>query len=203
MASGEADIIRKAQAGDRDAFNLLVLAHHDRAYTLAYHIMGDPDSAADSTQEAFLSAFRRIQTYRGGSFRAWILRIVANACYDELRRRKRRPAQPLEDPASGDELPIPDPSPSPEQAAQQDEMNRAIEQCIGALGAGQRAVLVLSDVQGFTYEEIAGALGINLGTVKSRLSRARLAVRDCLRAVPELLPTIYRLVGEDHDLSES
>jgi RNA polymerase sigma-70 factor (ECF subfamily) len=203
MASDEAAIIRRARGGDMDAFNTLVLTYQDQAYTLAYHIMGDPDSAADSTQDAFIAAYRRLETYRGGSFRAWLLRIVTNACYDELRRRKRRPAQPLADDDGDENAPIPDNAPSPEQVAQQSELSRAIQSCIESLGARQRTVLILSDIQGFSYDEIAATLGINLGTVKSRLSRARVAVRDCLRAVPELLPQTYRLTDEANDLPET
>ena len=92
----EASLIQAARQGDLDAFNRLVLAYQDRLYTQAYRLLGEAEAAEDATQEAFISAYRNIHTYRGGSFRGWLLRIVTNACYDELRRRKRRPTQPLE-----------------------------------------------------------------------------------------------------------
>jgi RNA polymerase sigma-70 factor (ECF subfamily) len=198
----EQRFIKRAQGGSIEAFNALVLFYQDSAYTVAYRIMGDSESAADAAQEAFISAYRRIDTYRGGNFRAWVMRIVTNVCYDELRRRKRRPATSLEELPGAeydDGPPIPDAAPSPEQVAQQDELNSAIHNCIQALGESQRTVLVMSDIDGMSYQEIADVVGANLGTVKSRLSRARLSIRDCLQAVEELLPSIYRLNKRDNE----
>ena len=191
----EQKLIRQALKGNLDAFNALVLAYQDNAYTVAYRIMGDSESAADVTQDSFITAYRRLSTYRGGNFRAWVLRIVTNMCYDELRRRKRRPAASLDEMGADydDGAPIPDDSPSPEQAAQQNELNRAIQNCIGELSESHRTVIVLSDIEGLSYQEIVDTLGMNLGTVKSRLSRARVSIRDCLQGVQELLPSIYRL----------
>lgn len=191
----EQKLIRQALKGNLDAFNALVLAYQDNAYTVAYRIMGDSESAADVAQDSFITAYRRLNTYRGGNFRAWVLRIVTNMCYDELRRRKRRPAASLEEMGADydDGAPIPDDAPSPEQAAQQNELNRAIQNCIGELSESQRTVMILSDIEGLSYQEIVDTLGMNLGTVKSRLSRARVSIRDCLQGVQELLPSIYRL----------
>ena len=93
----EESLIHAAKRGDLDAFNRLVIEYQSRAYNLAYRFMSDPASAADATQDAFISAFRGIGKFRGGSFRSWLLRIVVNACYDELRRRKRRPASSLDE----------------------------------------------------------------------------------------------------------
>lgn len=191
--------IRMAQRGDVNAFNALVLQHQDGVYTLAYRIMGEPASAADATQDAFFTAYRRLDTYRGGSFHAWLLRIATNACYDELRRRKRRPATSLEDlpDADSDDGPaLPAQTDTPEQVVQQLELNTAIQNCINGLGDDQRIVLVMSDVQGMSYQEIAESLDVQIGTVKSRLSRARLGVRRCLQAVQELLPAEYRLLSD-------
>jgi RNA polymerase sigma-70 factor (ECF subfamily) len=192
----EAGLIALAQRGNLEAFNDLILHYQDRAYSLAYRIMGDSPAAADSTQDAFINAYQKINAYRGGSFKAWLFRIVTNTCYDELRRRKRRPVTPLDDLPGGesDDGPaLPTDAPTPEQAVQQRELAAAIEQCIAALHEDQRAVLVLSDVEGLPYQEIAVITGANLGTVKSRLSRARAGVRQCLAAVQELLPVSYRL----------
>lgn len=200
----EQALIRKAQNGDIPAFNVLVLTYQDSAYTVAYRVMADAASAADAVQDAFITAYQRISTYRGGSFRAWLLRITINTCYDELRRRKRRPATSIEElPGSDmDDGPaLPDASLTPEQVVQQDELNQAIQQCISDLGDTQRAVLVLSDVEGLSYQEIAEMTGANLGTVKSRLSRARLSIRDCLQAVQELLPAVYRLNNNPNEES--
>jgi RNA polymerase sigma-70 factor (ECF subfamily) len=193
-------LISAAQRGSLDAFNALVERYQDNIYTVAYRILGERESAADAAQNAFLTAYRSLSTYRGGSFRGWLSRIVTNLCYDDLRRHKRRPAIGMDDLAgeeSDDGPPLPDPAPTPEQAAQERELQRAIQACIGALGSDQRVTLVMSDVEGFSYNEIAASTGATLGTVKSRLARARAAVRDCLRAVEELLPPAYRLTNNE------
>jgi RNA polymerase sigma-70 factor (ECF subfamily) len=191
----EQAIIRRAQRGDLDAFNALVAAYQDSAYTLAYRIMGEAHSAADAAQEAFITAYRRLNTYRGGSFRAWVMRITTNQCYDELRRRQRRPAISVED--LGDEPALPDDANTPEEVVQQRELQRAIQDCINALNPDQRVVLVLCDVEGLDYQAIADSVGAQVGTVKSRLSRARAAVRDCLQGARELLPSAYRLISDE------
>jgi RNA polymerase sigma factor (sigma-70 family) len=195
----ESALITAAVRGNMTAFNRLVLHYQDRVYSLAYRIMGESESAADAAQDAFIAAYRRLDTYRGGSFRAWLYRIATNTCYDELRRRKRRPVTAIEDLPGADAddgPPLPADGESPEQAAQQAELARAIEQCIEGLHTDQRAVLVLSDVEGMNYQEITEITGATLGTVKSRLSRARAGVRNCLGNVQELLPSVYRLKGD-------
>jgi len=198
----ESALIRDAQRGDLDAFNRLVLAYQEVLFNAALRILGDEDLAADATQEAFLSAFRAITAYRGGSFKAWLLRTVTNACYDELRRRKRRPTTPLEpDDAEGDEIESPrwlaDPSASPEEQLDQAELEHAIQHCLDALPADFRVVVVLADIQGLDYSEVARAVRVPLGTIKSRLARARLRLRECLQAFWELLPAAFRLQSED------
>ena len=196
----ERRLIENAQGGDLDAFNTLVLHYQDRLYNVAYRIIGEPQGAADATQDAFITAFRKIDTYRGGSFRSWLMRITTNTCYDMIRYQKRRPAIGLEDlvdPEYDDGPPIPDPIATPEEAAQNSELSRAIQECIRGLQVDQRLVLVMSDVEGYSYQEIADHVETQLGTVKSRLSRARASLRDCLQAVQELLPAEYRPVSED------
>ena len=194
----EEALIAAAQQGDNTAFNRLVLRYQDMAYTVAYRIMSDPHAAADAAQEAFISAYQGLPRFRGGSFKAWLMRIVTNACYDELRRRKRHPQSPLE--ALYVEEPTPD-SPlnpslkSPEEYAQRQELCRLLQAGISLLPNDQRAVLVLSDVQGFSYQEIAEAVGVPKGTVKSRLHRARAKLRDYLQDREELLPARYRLAS--------
>ncbi len=198
----ESLLIQDALKGDLDAFNRLVLAYQEMAFNLAYRLLNDEDQAADATQNAFLSAYRNLKQYRGGSFRAWVMRMVTNTCYDELRRKKRRPTIPLE-PVSqeeDDEIESPawlaDDSPSPEEELQQRELDHAIQHCIQNLPDEFRAVVILVDIQGYDYDEVSQAVGKPLGTVKSRLARARLKLRDCLTHFRELLPAFFRL-GEE------
>jgi len=200
----ETALIRNAQHGDLDAFNTLVLAYQDIVYNMALRILGDEDLAADASQEAFISAFRAINSYRGGSFRAWLFRTVTNACYDELRRIKRRPTTPLEpETEDGDEVESPrwlaDPNASPENQLDQAELEHAIQHCLENLPTDFRAVVVLADIQGLDYAEVAVAVKKPLGTIKSRLARARLRLRECLQAFRELLPAAFRL-EEERDL---
>jgi RNA polymerase sigma-70 factor (ECF subfamily) len=198
----ESSLIRDAQRGDLDAFNRLVLAYQEALFNTALRILGDEDLAADATQEAFLSAFRSLNAYRGGSFKAWLLRTVTNACYDELRRRKRRPTAPLEpDDSDGEEIESPrwlaDLDASPEEQFDQAELEHAIQHCLDALPTDFRVVVVLADIQGLDYSEVARAVRVPLGTIKSRLARARLRLRECLQAFWELLPAAFRLQSED------
>ncbi len=198
----EVELIRSAQKGDLDAFNRLVLAYQDMAYNLAYRMLSDQDAAEDATQIAFLSAYRNLGNYRGGSFRAWVLRMVTNTCYDELRRRHRRPTVPLEpaNPEDEEEIESPvwlaDGNPSPEEQIETRELESAIQHCIQDLPEEFRAIVIMVDVQGFDYTEAAQAVGKPLGTIKSRLARARLRLRDCLNGFGELLPSLFRLGGE-------
>lgn len=199
----EASSVRAAQRGDLDAFNRLILEHQSIAFNVAYRIMGDQDSAADATQEAFISAYRSIKRFRGGSFRSWVLRIVTNACYDELRKRKRRPATSLEalsEFADGTESdgfePLGTHEIEPEAEAERSELILAIEHCIADLSPEFKTVVVLVDVEGFDYQEVSKVIDRPLGTVKSRLARARAKMRDCLRQFGELLPSSLRLEDE-------
>jgi RNA polymerase sigma-70 factor, ECF subfamily len=199
----EARLVTAAQRGDLDAFNQLVLAYQEVAFNVAYRILSDDDASEDATQNAFLSAYRNIDSYRGGSFRAWLLRIVTNSCYDELRRQKRRPTTPLEpfDSDSEEEIESPrwlaDDGPGPEDTFERRELDRAVQSCLESLPDDFRVVVVMVDVQGFDYEEVSQVIGKPLGTVKSRLARARLKVKNCLQGVWELLPAEFRLGTEE------
>ncbi len=197
----ETALITSAQRGDLDAFNTLVLAYQDMLFNTALRILGDGEMAADATQDAFISAFRGLNSYRGGSFKAWLLRTVTNTCYDELRRKKRRPTTPLEpDSADGEEMDAPrwlaDPALTPEQSAEAVELEHAIQHCLDNLPLEFRTVVVMADLQGLDYTEVAGAVRAPLGTIKSRLARARLRLRECLQGFAELLPSAFRLEGE-------
>ncbi len=189
----EAEIIQAAQNGSLAAFNRLVMTHQGLAFNVAARVMGDADAAADATQEAFIKAFKAINQYRGGSFKSWLMRIVSNACYDQLRYERRRPSEPLEpDDTESDYAPhLLDPATPPEKTVENRELGDMLQHAINQLPPDQRLILVLSDVEGFNYQEISDATDIALGTVKSRLSRARTRLRDILRR-QELLPAQYR-----------
>jgi RNA polymerase sigma-70 factor (ECF subfamily) len=199
----ETSLISQAQRGDLEAFNRLVITYQKQVYNLAYRLMGDQASAEDATQEAFISAFRGLRGYRGGSFKAWLLRIVRNACYDEFRRRQRRPVTSLEelspfgdDTAQDSLVELTHHGGGPETAAEEAELRRVIEECLKTLPFDFRAVAVLVDVQGHDYREAATVIGKPIGTVKSRLARARARLRDCLQQHRELLPNTFRLEDE-------
>lgn len=201
MANEELRLVTAAQRGDVESFNALVRLYEGRVYNLCYRLLGDADSAADATQDAFLSAYRHLHAFRGGSFRSWLLRIATNVCYDALRARQRRPVVSLD--ASGEtvgdeptSLQIADTSETPDEFALRRELARAIETGLAQLPVDQRLVVVLCDLQGLTYEEIAEVTGANLGTIKSRLSRGRARLRDLLRE-EELLPLRFRHDGEE------
>lgn len=199
----EAALIRAAQGGDLDAFNRLVLQYQELAYNLAYRMLSDPGGAEDATQNAFLSAYRNLSSYRGGSFRAWVLRMVTNTCYDELRRQHRHPTTPLEpmDDQDDEEIESPrwlaDDSPSPEQELESSELNHAVLDCLDQLPEDFKAVIVMVDVEGLDYQEVSQAINKPLGTIKSRVARARLRLRQCLQQYGELLPSEYRLQDEE------
>ncbi|MFH1183741.1 MAG: sigma-70 family RNA polymerase sigma factor [Chloroflexota bacterium] len=197
----ETTLIHDAQRGDLDAFNTLVLHYQDSLFNTARRILGDEELAADATQEAFISAFRSLKSFRGGSFKAWLMRTVTNAAYDELRRRKRRPTAPMEpDSEDGDGIDEPrwlaDPNLSPEETSEAHELEHAMEHCLEGLPFDYRTVVVMADIEGLDYTEVAAAVRVPLGTVKSRLARARLRLRECLRGFEELLPAMFRLQHE-------
>lgn len=197
----EQALITDAQSGNLGAFNTLVLHYQDSVFNTALRILGDEDQAADASQEAFISAFKSISSFRGGSFKAWLMRTVTNACYDELRRQKRRPTTPLEpDTDDGEEMDSPrwlaDPNMTPAQQAEADEVEHAIQHCLDNLPLDFKTVVVMADIQGMDYTEVAAAIRAPLGTIKSRLARARLRLRECLQGFAELLPASYRLTTD-------
>lgn len=191
----EAGLIKAAKKGNLTAFNQLVLQYQGFAYNVAYRILGDGDLAADVTQESFIKAYKAMDQFRGGSFKAWLARIVTNACYDALRHKQRRPADSLEDLSVDPEhaMRLQSPQESPESYALRAELSELIQHSIDQLPPDQRVTLVLADIQGMSYQEIAEITGVSLGTVKSRLSRARARLRDILLEHKELLPYPYRL----------
>jgi RNA polymerase sigma-70 factor (ECF subfamily) len=204
MIMEESLLIEKAADGDLDAFNQLVLTYQELAYNLAYRIMADEAAAADATQDAVISMYRKLNNYRGGSFKAWFLRIVTNACYDELRKQKRRPTITLEpETEEGDLIESPewiaDKSPGLEETMMNTQLEKAIQDCLNNLNEKHRAVMIMVDVSGEDYETVAEVIQSPVGTVKSRLSRARLKMQECLQSARELLPDQFRLNSEEDD----
>jgi RNA polymerase sigma-70 factor, ECF subfamily len=194
--------LRAAQRGEVAAFNVLVDAYQRQLYNVCYRTLGNAEDAADATQDALLSAFRGLKTFQGpaAGLRGWLLRIAINACYDQLRRRQRRPTDSLDHlgPADGEgELNpadrLADPNPGPEQSSLGTETARVIQDAIDRLAPDQRMTVVLCDVQGLSYEEVAQVMSVELGTVKSRLSRARALLRDVLTQKGELPASSQRL----------
>jgi RNA polymerase sigma-70 factor (ECF subfamily) len=173
-------LIERARSGDLDAFNDLVLCYQDSLFALVVRMVPDRDQASDVTQEAFFSAFRNLKSFRGGSVKSWLNRIAVNAAMDTQRARKRRPVQPypeFEDeswqpPASEDADPV--------HTALTLERSRALNGALATITGDQRTAIVLFDVEGYDYAEIAEMTGVSLGTVKSRIHRGRLALRDRL-----------------------
>ena len=186
----EMALISSTLAGDLESFNSLVLAYQNLIYNVAFRILGERFSADDAAQEAFILAFRKLSSFRGGSFRSWLLRIVTNVCYDELRRRKRHPTSSLglQD-ELGEEIDslkwMVDPGALPEEELERADLARTIQACLDELPLEFRLVIVLVDTQGMDYAEAAGTLSLPLGTVKSRLARAR--ARLCVRLKGKLL----------------
>jgi len=193
----EQALVTAACRGDAQAFNKLIAQYQSLVYNVAYRMLHDEAAAADASQEAFISAFRALRGFRGGSFKAWLLRIVTNACYDQLRVSQRRPTSSLDDMEVDPEhsATLMDEAETPEEYVLRQDLGRAIQSGLDELPADQRATLILSDIQGLSYEEIAQATEVSLGTVKSRLSRGRARMRDYLQREQELLPRRYRLSG--------
>jgi len=174
----EDDLIRGSKEGDLDSFNKLVEIYQRQAYNLALRMLGNSEAAADATQDAFFSAWRNISSFRGGKFKAWLLSITANVCRDQLRKLKRQPSVSLEAlPLEPENLPSTE---SVEDYVLRRELGEEIQRGLDSLPREQRLAVILSDIQGLSYEEIAQAMGCSLGTVKSRLSRGRVQLRDYL-----------------------
>jgi RNA polymerase sigma-70 factor, ECF subfamily len=194
----ETTLIQAAQRGDLDAFNQLVLRYQNLLFGIALRLLNDEDVASDAVQEALISAFRRFHTFRGDSLRSWLARVVVNACYDEMRKKRRQHSMPLEQyNAEGDEIEtsywLVDAQADPELQFETTELEGAIQRSLNKLPSIYRLMLVLVDIEGLSYEEAAMAAHIPVGTVKSRLARARLQMQKSLQAAGELLPASYRV----------
>ena len=193
----EEALVARSRDGDVEAFNQIVDTYQRPMYNLALRMLGDRPAAEDATQEAFISAFRNIGRFKDGNLKSWLFTIAANRCRDMLRARIVRPAESLD--SEETTLDPPSRTESPEDYAVRREMGRSIQQALAALPHDQRLAVVLIDVQGLAYEEAAEVLGINVGTVKSRLSRGRGRVRDLLKENPGVLPARYGNQGQERD----
>jgi RNA polymerase sigma-70 factor (ECF subfamily) len=194
----EKTLIRAAQRGDLESFNLLVLRYQNLLFGIALRLLNDEDAAADAVQEALISAFRRFDTFRGDSLRSWLARVVVNACYDEMRKKRRQHSIPLEQfNSDGEEIEtsywLVDPESDPETQFESFELENAIQKSLDKLQPIYRLMLVLVDIEGLSYEEAALAAHVPVGTVKSRLARARSQMQKTLQVAGELLPASYRV----------
>lgn len=173
----EAEIIRRVQSGDTEAYEALVTEYQKNVYNLALRMTGNPEDAADMSQEAFIKAYSSLALFRGDSkFSVWLYRIVSNVCLDHLRRQSRRQTLSLSvEDDEGDEaqIDIPDLSQSPEELLERQLTREAVRRGLDSLPPAQRQILLLREIQGLSYEEISAALNIDEGTVKSRIFRAR------------------------------
>jgi len=189
----ESKVIKKAINGDKKAFEELVNEYQKMVFNVAYKLLRDREDAADATQEAFIKAYKALDSFRQDSkFSTWVCSIVTNASYDILRRKKRNKTQPLyyENDEEENELPLPDENESidPLKMATKSELRKYLLKAIDSLESEHREIVILRELNDYSYKEISDELNISIGPVKSRLSRARLKIIEKLRQEPELLP---------------
>lgn len=181
-ADEEARIVRAAARGDEAAFEKLVLAHQKHVYSLALKLTGSAEDAMDASQDAFLKAFQNLRSFRGESrVSVWLYRLTYNASMDILKKARRGTLVPLPSDEEGAELEIPDPSPTPDEEVQRRDELREVREALGQLDEDKRRILLMREYNGMSYQDIAEALGLEEGTVKSRLARARAALAEILK----------------------
>ncbi|NJD27845.1 MAG: sigma-70 family RNA polymerase sigma factor [Chloroflexi bacterium] len=173
-------LLERAREGELDAFNDLVVCYQDMLYALVVRMVPDRDQASDAVQEAFFNAYRNLESFRGGSVKSWLSRIAINAAMDTQRFRKRRPAEPYPELEDETWQPPADASADPVTASLMAERHRALNAALARITDDQRTAIVLYDIEGYDYAEIAGLTGVSIGTVKSRIHRGRLALRGLL-----------------------
>ncbi|MCC6793172.1 MAG: RNA polymerase sigma factor [Thermomicrobiales bacterium] len=195
-------LVRAAQNGDLASFNALVTRHERAVFAVCYRMLRETTAAEDATQDTFVKAWTSIDSFRGGLFRPWLLRIATNRCLDIIRARGRRPADSLDaepveveprwtSQTAGAE--------HPESFAARTELSGFLEHALAQLPEDQRAVIILSDIHGHSYDEIAGIVGVAVGTVKSRISRSRSRLREILNADPEARELFERFLRHYDD----
>ncbi|NLM44449.1 MAG: sigma-70 family RNA polymerase sigma factor [Clostridiales bacterium] len=191
MEEQEKLLVYRSKKGDIDAFEELIYNYEKKAYNIAYRIMGNEEDAKDMAQEAFIKIYKSIGNFRGDStFSTWLYRIVTNVCLDELRKRKKNNTVPLEMSIESEKgtaiVELSAEKETPEDIYEQVEKKQLIQSAISSLSEDYKTVIILRDVQGFSYEEIATMLNCSLGTIKSRINRARNLLKDKLRHQLEL-----------------
>lgn len=195
LAASDEALVRRCQRGEWEAFDLLMQQHETKVYNIAYRMLGHPDDASDAAQEVFIRLYHALPKFRGEcAFSTWLYRIAVNVCLDAVRRRARQPSVRTSALAAEDEEAdfmdnVPDAHPDPEKIVMQKELQRLVHEAIQTLPEPQRAVIVLYDLEGFTYEEMAEILRTSIGTIKSRLNRARLALKAKLEPLMEQFQT--------------
>jgi RNA polymerase sigma-70 factor (ECF subfamily) len=182
----DAALVEQALEGELEAFNRLVVRHQDHLFALVFRLVPDRDQAADAVQEAFFNAYRSLGSFRGGSVRSWLGKIAVNAAMDMQRARRRRPAQPYPELEDESWQPPAGEGAEPESRSIAAERTRALAVALAGLPADQRNCIVLFDVEGYDYAEIARLMGVSVGTVKSRIHRGRVSLRASLGPVREL-----------------
>jgi RNA polymerase sigma-70 factor (ECF subfamily) len=195
LEPADEQLVSLSKDGKLDAFNSLVERYQGAVFNLCLRLVGERSAAEDAAQEAFLSAYRSISKFEGGSFRSWIFRIAANECKDELRRRGRRPAVSLHNSQGDDDLQFdfPDTTEGAPEKLERAAVADGIQSALLVLPFDQRQAVLLSDLHGYHYEEIARMTGSNVGTVKSRIHRGRERLRVLFLEQPELFGRIRRL----------
>jgi RNA polymerase sigma-70 factor (ECF subfamily) len=183
-------LVGLARRGDREAFTQLIVQYQVPLYNMALRMVGGPDDAADIAQEAFLRAWEKIRTLREAPFKSWLFQIAANLCYDHFRRGRRYGVMPEDQNTKVVSLGIA--TPDPQERAEANERNRLVRDSIAGLEPDMRMPIILRDVNGMSYDEIAAVLRVPLGTVKSRIARARAAVQEQLQQHPDLFPMSSR-----------
>jgi RNA polymerase sigma factor (sigma-70 family) len=179
------DLVGRARRGDQEAFSQLIVQYQVPLYNMALRMVGGPDDAADITQEAFLRAWEKIRTLRDAPFKSWLFQIAANLCYDFFRRGRRYGVMP-EDEQPRNVVGLGIATPDPQERAEANERNALVRESISALEHDMRVAIILRDVNGMAYEEIAAVLRVPLGTVKSRIARARAQVQERLQQHPDI-----------------
>lgn len=199
----EARLIERIRKGDSEAFSALVLEYEKPVFNIALRMTGSREDAEDISQESFIKAYNSLSSYRGdAAFSTWLYRIVSNTCLDFLRKQKNRQALSLSvenDDEETEELDISDESSSPEQLLERKLTRESVQRGLSALSEEHRSVLLLREIQGLSYDEIGSALGLEAGTVKSRIARARKKLCDFLIAegnIPEKYTSSNRNGGE-------
>ncbi|MFZ5633557.1 MAG: sigma-70 family RNA polymerase sigma factor [Bacillota bacterium] len=202
MHADDDKLVKRSRDGDRDAFEELVKRYESKVYTVAYRFMGNHADASDLAQEVFIRVYQALPSFRGeSSFATWLYRITANACRDEIRKQQRHKNLSLEDVMSqtGGNPSLAATGPSPEESLERCEIHDLVQRQLNGLSGDHRLILVMREIQGMSYEEIASSLDCTLGTVKSRLNRARRALKQKVLEQRELFDIKFRLPSKSEE----